>query len=166
MSTEEVFYIPRDTKVFCIYDPYSYEDNMQKDLTVNNFKTFGFNNISVQRLVRLDQVNNSEEELGFPGLPVRKEQFSNEEIFQWYTFINICRKARILNGHFVLAFSGNILREDIPSSVLKRSFTAITNNCYVFSSTKASAIVKTVLSRTAPINESVKDHLLITNRNQ
>lgn len=159
MSVEEVFYIPRDTKIFIIYDRSSFDDMFIRDKTIHSFEYYGFNNISLQPLLDVDVINNSQEELGFPSLNTPMSRFTTTEIQQWYTFTNVLRKARALQKHFLVVFSGTSIGSDIPREVFDHPFYGIRKGIYSFSSSEADRQVKRIINH-PQINETVKTHLL------
>lgn len=102
---EDPLYLSKDTRVFVIFDPEDIDDVEAKNTIVNEFNVWGYT-CSAQHLLSVETINNSDTELGFESINASSQYLSALEIRQWYTFINILRKARILNRHFMVVFPG------------------------------------------------------------
>lgn len=114
--TEDPIYLPKDTKVFIICDPNDMYSMEGKKRVEHEFRVFGYDNISIQYYVTLDQINDSVRKLGI-DLPVRKETMGIAGVYEWYTFANVLKKARILENMFIVAFSSSSLTKDIPRRI-------------------------------------------------
>lgn len=155
---EDPLYMPKDTKVFVIYDANSLDDTISRDRTIDMFGKYGYQ-CSNQRLLSVDTINNSYEELGFDGIQVDSSHLSVLEVRQWYTFINVLRKARVLQKHFIVSFTGSEVFGDFPIGILERAITIHPRGTVcIMSTTEANRIVKQVLSLNKLTN-SVKQYL-------
>lgn len=112
MSVEEVFHLNKDTKVFIICNPNDMESMSGRRRVEQEFRKFGYDNISIQYYLTLDQINDSVRKLGL-DLNVRKENVGVDGVYQWYTVANVLRKGRILGTHFIVAFPSSSLSKDI-----------------------------------------------------
>lgn len=114
---EDPLYLSKDTKVFIIIDPNDFHAMKDSERVQKEFRTFGYNNISVQYHVTIDQVNDSARKLGI-DLPVTKQDIGVKGVVEWYTFANVLRKARVLEKHCIIAFQSSHLKKDISRSYL------------------------------------------------
>lgn len=163
--TEDPLYLPKDTKVFVMYDADDLEDTIQRDRTFDLYGMYGYK-CSAQRLLSVNTINNSYEELGFEGIMTSRRDLTVLEIRQWYTFINILRKARVLQKHFIVTFTGYNMLNDIKIDNLNRAATVFAGGTAILvSTTEADRIVKKILSLNILTN-SVKDYLKARRRRQ
>jgi hypothetical protein len=162
---EDPLYLPKDTKVFVIYDASDLQDTIDRDKLFNSYGKYGYQ-CSAQQLLSVDIINNSEVELGFDGIMTSRRDLSVLEIRQWYTFINVLRKARVLQKHFIVTLTGYNLTEDITRRNLERPYTIFADGaaCLV-STTEADRIIKRVLSH-PNIGNSVREFLQNKARSQ
>lgn len=114
---EDPLYLSKNTNAFVICNPNNLIQMKSKETIVNQLRTFGYEP-SIQYYVSVDKINNSDEELGF-NLPVKKEVIGVDGVQQWYTFMNVLRKARILKEHFIVCFDDSEFRRDIPLKCLQ-----------------------------------------------
>ena len=114
---EDPLYLSKDTKVFIIIDPNDFDAMKDSERVQKEFRIFGYNNISVQYNVKIDQINDSVRKLGI-DLPTTKENMGVDGVIEWYTFANVLRKARILEKHCIIAFSSSQLHKDISREYL------------------------------------------------
>jgi hypothetical protein len=155
---EDPLYLPKDTKVFVIYDADSLDDTIARDEIFDMYERFGYQ-CNAQKLLSAEIINNSIEELDIDGIMTSRRDLSTIEVRQWYTFINVLRKARILQKHFIVTFTGYTLENDIQISNLNRAATVFAaGRAILVSTTEADRIVKQVLSKKMLTN-SVKDYL-------
>jgi hypothetical protein len=156
--TEDPLYLPKDTKVFVVYDADNIEDTIQRDRIIDMYGMYGYE-CRVQRLLDVNTINNCDEELGFSSIQTSRRDLSVDEIRQWYTFVNILRKARVLQKHFIVTFTGYRLDGDIERTYLSQAITILANgNACLVSTTEAGRIVKQILSLNV-LRNSVKQYL-------
>jgi hypothetical protein len=141
--TEDPFYLPKDTKVFIICNPQDLHQMGDKRRVEQEFRSYGYDNISIQYYVTKDQINDSINQLGL-DLNIKTSDVGIEGIFEWYTFATILRKARILDQHVMIAFSSSHLPRDIYRSVLKRDATYHNKNIVILNAAACNDILDKV----------------------
>ena len=142
--------------VFNLYNPDDYLDWTERQTIDKLFGAFNYP-VSHQTYVTVGDINRCEETLGIPHINVMQYDFSVPEIRQWYTFINVLRKARVYES-FIITFPGKKTMNPLHEGMALHRFVRIDNNTYYLHRVEAQRIISEVLSHRR-IRSSVKNYL-------
>lgn len=142
-----------------VFNLYNSDDYMDQSERQNIDTLFGALNypVSHQTYVTVGDINRCEETLGIPHINVMKYDFSVPEIRQWYTFINVLRKARVYES-FIITFPGKNSMAPLHEGTALHRFVRIDNNTYYLHRVEAQRIISEVLGARR-IRSSVKNYL-------
>lgn len=106
-------YLSKDTKVFVIYNPKTQRTLEKGSLLQNTIKSFEAYGYKCKLQPYTDGVRNIN--IRFQNRPDADDtvKFTENDVKKWLTFMNVLIKARILEEHFIVAFEGNYLEDDI-----------------------------------------------------
>lgn len=112
MSLDE-FLLPKDTKVFILYEKTTIggaTNSQRLYKTQTSFKEYGFK-CTLQPLPSTKEILESPyESLGVKPLPLpSKGWLKTSQIKEWYGFFSILKKARILQRPYIITFPDNVL---------------------------------------------------------
>ena len=112
----DTFLLSKETKVFVLHEGTTAErmvDSHRIMQTVNSFEQYGFK-CNLQSYPSSDKIiEDPELHYGIKRLPLDLDKLDTLEIKQWYGFLNVARKARILDRGFIITFAGNVLVKDL-----------------------------------------------------
>lgn len=104
------FLLPKDTKVFLLYErgtAESYEDSYKITQTITSFKKYGYD-CSLKPYPTSHQiVNDPYKEIGVH--PLNTNNLNTLEHKQWYGFASLIKKSRVLDKPYIITFAGNRL---------------------------------------------------------
>jgi hypothetical protein len=112
----DTFLLSKDTKVFVLHEGTTAErmvDSHRITKTVNSFERYGYK-CNLQPYPSTDKIiEDPELHYGIKRLPLDLEKLGTLKIKQWYGFLNVIRKARVLDKGFIVTFAGCELIKDV-----------------------------------------------------
>jgi len=106
---EDPLYLPKDTMVFIMCDANSDLQMLNLSHIKKSLEIFGYN-FTVQYVNDLPMVlrkmspEDIQKEMGF-YLDIPASEIGTTQLFKWYSYLSILRKARILKKHFMVLFA-------------------------------------------------------------
>lgn len=131
--------------IFTIRDGNSWHDQTAFVAALEVAEKIGYK-ISDQKYVSVDEINNCEEALGFPHINVMLQDLSVTEIRQWYTFINVLRKARVYENFIISFLPYPDQQAPAPKQFDLNRFVKIQYSTYYIDRIEAQRIIEEVLA--------------------
>jgi hypothetical protein len=98
---EDPLYLPKDTKVFIICNPYDNNHMSKKIELEHNIMRYGYET-NIQYYVKAKDIR--DQTLGFT-LPLSSAKIGDDSVYQWYTLYSVLIKARILRKKYIITFA-------------------------------------------------------------
>lgn len=119
--SEDPFYLDKKTIVFCMMDPTKNIHQQQMRTFIPSYNRFGYMDIRFQ-YKRSAAVIGSENDTRGYRLKFDRSVISIDQVVEWYTFVDIIRKIRVLPNPVIIANVNTQLVKDIKVSILDKPF--------------------------------------------
>lgn len=117
--SEDPYHLSKDTRVFIMADPTSNTDLFKLPYCQASYKRKGYENISVQYSKTATQIGRENDLRGY-DLHFDRNSVTVEQVVEWYTFMDIIRKIRVLDKHVIITKVDSVLVKDIKLSILEK----------------------------------------------
>ena len=119
--SEDPFYLDKKTIVFCMMDPVLNSEQQRVKTFVQSYNRYGYMDIRFQYKRPAGLIGSENDRRGY-DLHFDKKSVSIAQAVEWYTFVDIIRKIRVLPKPVIIADVKTQLVKDIKLTIVEKPF--------------------------------------------